>query len=409
VARTNADNASLFLLILIVLLLSGGIVVTLVALRQDPIEEAISGDRVINTLFILEDDGKPLATHVLMYYPKTKKSAIFNVPGEVGRILKSIDRVDRIDRVYNSARIGPYEMEIESLLGVDIGFYCVFNADALVRLVDLLEGVAIFIPSSVAIYDPENPVFFPSGLTWLDGDKARSWITFQSPDEDEDEGEASARRQRFFLGLIKRLGQRGDIFANPVLSAIFHDSIKTGMSPRTQIRIFGELAGVDTERLIIQTVGGTRREVSGQSLLIPYYEGSQIQEFVRHALASLIRQSDGSEDDRVFTVEVLNGTTQAGLAGRTAELLQGFGYDVISVGNADRNDLDSTVIIDRSGFRNVAGAFAEVLRCENIRFESPLTDDMDRDMGITIQNLEYKADITLIIGRDFNGRYVTGG
>jgi anionic cell wall polymer biosynthesis LytR-Cps2A-Psr (LCP) family protein len=403
--RTRADQASLLLLILIVLFLSGGIVVTLAVLRQDPIEEAISGDRVINILFVLEDQAQPLASYVLMYYPGTRKAAIFNVPGEVGRILRSIDRVDRIDRVYNPARPASYEAEIESLLEVDITFYCVFTVDALVRLTDLLEGVDIFIPAAVSIYNPDNLVFFPSGLTRLDGDKARSWVTFRAPDETD--GEISARRQRFFLGLVKRLGQRNDLFSNPALAGIFHGAVKTAMSPRTQVRIFGELAGIDTDRISIQSVGGTRRDVSGQTLLIPYYEGSQIKEFVRHALASLTRQSESSTSDRVFTVEVLNGTTTAGLAGRTAELLRGFGYDVISVGNADTTG--DTLVIDRSGFRDVAQTFAGVIRCGNIRFESPLTEDLENGMGITIQNTEYKADITLIIGRDFNGRYVQGG
>ena len=108
-------------------------------------------------------------------------------------------------------------------------------------------------------------------------------------------------------------------------------------------------------------------------------------------------------------MEVLNGTSTIGLAGRTAELLRSFGYDVISIGNADRSDYRATQIIDRSGFRDVAETFAGIIRCENIRFESQVSDDPGSDIGINMQNLEYKADFILIIGRDFNGRYVTGG
>jgi hypothetical protein len=33
-------------------------------------------------------------------------------------------------------------------------------------------------------------------------------------------------------------------------------------------------------------------------------------------------------------------------------------------------------------------------------------DEQENDP--TLQNFEYKADITLLIGRDFNGRYVIG-
>jgi hypothetical protein len=256
----------------------------------------------------------------------------------------------------------------------------------------------------VAVYDPENPVFFPSGLVRLDGDKARSWLTYRFPDEDE--GEAASRRQRFFLGFIRRLGQRGDIFANPALAGIFHGLIKTSMDQKAQLRIFRDFAGIDMDRIPVQTVGGTRKEVSGQTLLIPYYDGSQIKEFVRYALTALTRQSEGAGDERVFTVEVLNGTSTTGLAGRTAELLRGFGYDVISIGNAGRNDYESTQVIDRSGLREVGAAFAGVIRCGSISFEPPARGEGAETI---LQNPEYKADLTLIIGRDFDGRYVTGG
>jgi hypothetical protein len=271
--------------------------------------------------------------------------------------------------------------------------------------VDLLEGVDIFIPRAVAVYG-SDPVFFPSGLTRLDGDKARSWLTFTDPDSEDD---APARRQRFFLGLIRRFRARNDIFTSPAFAPVLGAAMKTGMSQRAMSRLFGGFAGSGMDRLSVQSVGGTRREVSGQTLLIPYYEGSQIKEFVRHALSSLTRQSEGAEDERIFTVEVLNGTNIAGLAGRTAELLRGFGYDVISIGNADRSDYETTRVIDHSGFQDVAEEFAGVIRCENIRFESPGGDGAPGGMNMNPQSLEYRADITLVIGRDFNGRYVSGG
>ncbi|MDR0709086.1 MAG: hypothetical protein LBF77_03340 [Spirochaetaceae bacterium] len=53
----GAFDASFILLILIVIFLVGGIVFALANLRQDPVEEILSGDRVINTLFVIEDRG----------------------------------------------------------------------------------------------------------------------------------------------------------------------------------------------------------------------------------------------------------------------------------------------------------------------------------------------------------------
>jgi anionic cell wall polymer biosynthesis LytR-Cps2A-Psr (LCP) family protein len=405
--RRAGIDASPILLGAIVLLLGSGVFFTILALRSDPIEEALSGDRVINTLFVIESAGKPLCSYVLMYYPGTKRAAIFDIPGELGLIIQRIDRVDRIDRIYDPQRIGVFEGEVEKLLGIDISFSLVFETENLGKVVDLIEGVEIFIPSPVGVYDAEDPVLFPSGFTRLDGDKARVYISYSLPEEENELG--NFRRQRFFLGFIKRLGEKNGALKNSSLAAVYQTLFRTGMSQRTRLRLFDELAGIDTERVSIQSVGGNLREVSGQMLLFPYYDGSLIKEIVRQSLGALTRQVDGTLAERVFTVEVLNGTAVTGLAGRTAELLRGFGYDVISIGNADRSDYEFTEIIDRSGYEEPVMTFAEIIRCQNIRFEAAGTENLEGELEMNLQNYEYRSDFTLIIGRDFNGRYVSGG
>jgi hypothetical protein len=110
--RKAKVDASLFLLGAIGVLLGVGVYITILALRADPIESSVTGDRVINTLFVLEGKDKPLGTYVLMYYPTTKRAAIFDIPGEVGLILQKINRVDRIDTVYDPQKIGTFENEI---------------------------------------------------------------------------------------------------------------------------------------------------------------------------------------------------------------------------------------------------------------------------------------------------------
>jgi anionic cell wall polymer biosynthesis LytR-Cps2A-Psr (LCP) family protein len=401
--RTQID-ASAFLLVAILILLAGGVVFVSFSLRTDPIEEALSGDRVINILFVLEKDGKPLSSYVLMYYPATRRAAIFDIPRDLGLIIRRINRVDRIDTLYNRQQMGNFETEIESLLGVEINFYVILKDGDMGKAVDVIEGVEIFIPSPVEIYSPV-PILFPSGMVRLDGDKALTFVTYELPEEDREM--ASFRRQRFFLGFIKRLGEQQELISNPQVDAVFQTLMTTNMNQRTRLRLFNEFAFIDTDRTNIQSVQGTIREISGQTLLLPSWDGNLIKQIVSQTLGSITRQTDGSLTDRVFTVEVLNGTTENGLAGRTAELLRGFGYDVISIGNADRSDYETTEIIDRSGFTDMVHSFGEILHCENIRSEAPVLENPEAELGF--QNLEYRSDFTLIIGRDFDGRYVTGG
>ncbi|MDR2743338.1 MAG: LCP family protein [Treponema sp.] len=404
--RQVKTDASIFLLAAIAALLGAGALFTAMALRQDPIEEALSGDRVINTLFVFESEGKPLASYVLMYYPGTKRAAIFDIPGEVGLIIKRINRVDRIDTVYDSHRITTFESEIEDLLGIDINFSMVYDLPGLGKMADLIEGVELFIPAAVSEYDPDNLILFSSGVTRLDGDKVLSFLTYRLPEEDADL--VTFRRQRFFLGFINRLGEKNEVLKNPAMLQTVQPLIRTGMNQHTRIRLFDELSNIDTDRVNVQSVGGNYREVSGQILLFPYYDGSLIKEIVRQSLGALTRQVEGSLTERVFTVEILNGTGITGLAGRTAELLRGFGYDVISIGNASRSDYEATEIIDRSDSSGVARIFADIIHCTNLRSEAVAPEELDIELNMGLQNLDYRSDFTLIIGRDFNGRYVIG-
>jgi anionic cell wall polymer biosynthesis LytR-Cps2A-Psr (LCP) family protein len=400
--RKAKGDASAFFLAAIGLLLAGGIAFAVLALKSDPLEESISGDRPVNTLFGIENGNKPLSSYVFMYYPATKRAAVFDIPGSLGLLVQKINRVDRIDTVYEPQRVAPYEQEIEALLGVDISFSIVFSMENLGNIVDLIEGVEIFIPSAVEIYQDE-PILFPSGVTRLDGDKARLYITYELPEENTDL--TNSRRQRFFMGLIKRLGEQNESLKNVQAARVFQSLLKTGMSQRTRQRLFDEFAGIDADRVSIQSVGGNIKEVSGQDLIIPLLAGNVIKDIVRQSLTALTRPVEGSLGERIITVEILNGTMENGLAGRTAELLQGFGYDIISIGNADNNDYGQTLIIDRSGIEEVVRDFAGIIRCRNIRFDA-LSHESE-EVDINIQNFDYQSDFTLILGKDFNGRYVT--
>ena len=417
--RLSQTTASRLLLVLIVLLFITGVVFAIIIFRSNPIDDALAANRVINILFIVEEERNhpvtqqkqqvPISSYVLMYYPGTGRAAIFDIPGELGLLITSINLVDRIDRVYDPSRINNYEREIEKLLGIEINFNVVLSKEKLVSMVDLLEGVEIFIPSAVSYRDDEMFVLFPSGMTVLDGDKSSVYATYSIPGEDRDM--EIYRRQRFFMGLLNRMITMNSRLKERDTAKLYYSFFKTDMSQRTLMRLFDELTYIDTDRTNIQAVGGNAREVSGQRLIIPHWDGTLVKEIVRQTMGMLTRQVEDPFSDRSPTVEVLNGTAITGFARQTAEMLRSFGYDVISVENAERNNYDKTVINYRSiGMNsvdeNMVRTFAEVIRCTNIQIEEYSQSDMGEE--INFDNLELKADITLIIGRDFNGRYVTG-
>lgn len=398
--KLSKIDASRFLVAVIVFLLIIGVALAVYTFRTNPVQDALSGNRVINVMFIIEEDRVPLSTYVLMYYPRTRRAAIFDIPGELGLLITRINRVDRIDSIYEAARIGSYQDEVERLLDINIDFSIVITKENLVSIVDLLEGVEIFIPSPVSYREDDELILFPSGMTVLDGDKASVYATYSLPYEDREMD--VFRKQRFFLGFLNRQIQMNERLKNPDAAKLYYSFFKSNVNRRTLALLFDEFVYIDTDRTTIQSVSGNLREVSGQMLVIPHWDGNLVKEIVRQTLTTLTREVEEHLRERTLTVEVLNGTATTGLAGRTAEVLRSFGYDVISIGNADQNDYESTYILHRTGDENLVRAFADVIRCNDVRRETFTQEFLEEN-----PNQEYKADITLLIGRNFNGRYVT--
>ena len=396
--KTSRIDPSPFLLAAMVLLLVGGASAVYFSIRIDPMVEALSGDRIVNTLLVVEKDGKPITSSVLMYYPETKRAALFDIPGEMGQIIRSLGRVDRIDALYDGRRPDAYLNELASVLDADIPFFIGFDVSEISQLVDLMGGIEIFISDAVAEYGMTPPVLLPAGSIVLDGSKAVTYLRYEI--EDEDESLPIIRRQRFLLSFLKRLGEEYQFLSSGAVRPFFLSLLHSNMSARSSSRLFAALSQIDVDRIVVQRIQGNLREVSGKPLLFPYYDGSLIKDIVKQTLASLSRDADGWSADRVYTVEVLNGTANQGMAKRTADLLQGFGFDTVKIGNADRTDYEMTTIISRSGDEKAARLLAEVIKCESIRAEAK-----DADYGAGI-GFDEGVDFTLIIGRDFNGRFV---
>ncbi|MDX9959470.1 MAG: LytR family transcriptional regulator, partial [Spirochaetia bacterium] len=84
-------------LVLIIILIVVSLVLLLSSLRVDPVQQAVQDELMINLALILERDGRPIATELLMYYPGNARGALLDIPVETGLIIQSLNRVDRID------------------------------------------------------------------------------------------------------------------------------------------------------------------------------------------------------------------------------------------------------------------------------------------------------------------------
>jgi polyisoprenyl-teichoic acid--peptidoglycan teichoic acid transferase len=379
------------LLIIIVGILTGMLVLLFFSLRSDAVDQALKSDRIFNLTVVVEREGKPVSTEVFFFYPSNGRGALLDLPGETGLIIKSLNRVDRIDVLYDKRRPHVYFDEIARLLDASVPFWIVLDEQGLTATVDLLEGLEVFVPTKVNIQEPPQALL-PAGGVVLDGDKTAQFAFYKDPDESD--SDMMARRQKLFQSLVRRLGEKAGWITRSDVFPTFKKNMRTNLNDDSLRRLFSELAKLDSDRLVLQRVTGVYRTVDDKRLLFPHYDGELVRDIVKQTLNALANSGSSSPADKIFTIEIRNGTPIKGLAKKAAEIFQSFGYDVVSVDNAEREDYEKTQVIDRFSNADALKNIASVIRCSSSSQQS-------------VTQGEAAADFTIILGKDFNGRYCT--
>ena len=394
-SRSYANKNSIFL-VLIFMILAVTAIIMIFALQTDIIGDMLKNDELIKILIVLEEEGQPICTDVLIYYPVSKRGALFDIPGNTGAIYSSIGRTDRIDQVYVEKGIEVYKHEIQKLSDTNIPFTLEIDIEEFAKLTDLLGGLRVFVPSAVDyVSEAGERYLLPSGAVTLDGDKIVDYLTYVTPEDST--SDIQDRKQSVIVAFFAAINNnKSKIFEKEVFP-FFAKYLKSNIDDESLLKLLSEVAAIDAERLMPQTVLGASRIVEGKTLLFPYYDGQLVKDVFKQTTTALVSAS-GQLATRVYVLEIQNGTTVQGLAKNTAAILQGAGYDVLSTVNAESNDIDSTMIIDHIGNEAEAKVLADFILCENIVTEEVKTDDeLEADSLV---------DFTIILGKDFDGRYV---
>ena len=387
--RNRKWDKSLVVLGLIIAVVLASAAIGYLQLRTDLLSESLQKGRPLSFLFAVSGDQEYRFFEVLQYHPQTHRGAVLFLPGNVGLIIESLKKVDRLDVLYRYGAIGPLKDKVEQITGLQIPFYFELREQDVVSLVDLLGGLELFIPNPVESAVGGRKVLLPSGSVVLDGDKIRDFIAYQDPLEPETDW--VGRKQKFLQSLLKALGE-SDLVLDASPFAALRRLVSTNLGPRSLAALLRELAKLESEKLIFQRVLGSTRTVDGKELLFPHFDGQLLKEIVKQTGETIASAEPGAEEELIVALEILNGTSVAGLAKRAASVFQSFGYEIVALGNADNTEYLNTVVLDRKGRLEAAQKAAELIHCQ--RVYSRLAEGGD----LTI-------DVTLILGKDFDGRY----
>ena len=383
-------DPSRLLLILIALFTVAIAIFVVLQVRTDRVRDTLESGKPLAILLSVTDKNVPLFNQVLLYNPQTKKTAFIDVPPETGSLLPTLSRVDALTALFKPDDVKDYVTKVAQLTGLTVPFYIILTADQFERQVDLLSGIDLFVPSTIEEAKTDPMILIPSGNLVLDGAKARDYLIHQ--EDGEEMADRSARHQKIVQSLLRRWGENQAFLSHDDVFPVFFSSMSTNLEDVSLKTLLKTAAGADWERLVFQRVLGTERVVDGKKLLFPHYNGTLLLETVRQVLEGLANKDADQLVNGTLTIEILNGTPRIGLATRTASLFRNFGYEILSAKNADNTSQAETTIIDRTGNPDQAQKLADLIRCGKVITQA------DAPAG--------SAMITIILGKDFDGRYV---
>lgn len=398
---SSKDKISIIFLLSILIIMIGVVVFMASKLNVDPLEESLAKNEVVKVLLVINDgNGNSLVTDIFAFYPPYNKGALFDIPGNIGDIFEhSLKRTDRIDAIYREKGLETYVSEIEDLTDTVIPFTLDIDIENLGLLTDLLGGLNVLVYSPVdAVGENGERYLLPSGQVTLDGDKVKTYVSYRLAGEGD--SDVDDRRQNVLVALLAAVSENRENILKKKNFPIYSSKIKSNIDNDLLYKLLSLISTINTDSITpLFPQGMLRTTSSGQQLWFLQDGGQLIKDVIKTTLTTLVSEEDKG-GSRVYVVDVQNGTSVMGAARNAAFLLQGMGYEVLNYGNAEK-EAEHTVIISHIGESESLKVLANFIKCAYIEFEEV--------KPLSYGNETSDVDFTLILGKDWDGRYVRGG
>lgn len=330
----------------------------------------IGGDRT-DTIFVMTVQGSDVA---LLAFPRDLW--VRRCDGSTGRI--------------NGAQSigGPSCLvtTVRQLSGIDVQHHVTVTFGGFRDVVDAVGGVEMCLEAPIS--DRDAGIDLPAGCQVLDGPDALGFVRVRKIDNDLRRIE---RQQQFLRALAGEIAEPSTLL-NPLrmirLSNEVGDAVMvsrgTGVTSLARLGLASRgLARGDAATYIVPT---DPRTTDGGAAVLAVREAEAGAIFARFRDGSVLDESgDATITPADVRVSVLNGAGVSGLAGRVAELLEGRGYQVVEVGNADQRE--TTVVRHPPGREPEARLVAR-----------------DVPGGAGLEETTERGIVTVVLGSDAAGR-----
>ncbi|TFH42765.1 MAG: LytR family transcriptional regulator [Chrysiogenales bacterium] len=338
---------------------------------RNAVEQLIQEKRIINILVAGSNkfrDHRHTFFAVVSINPDNRRIGITFIPPSFRiRLDDEGEKGARIDDMVVSD-FDPIRTSLQKDLKLNIPFYVELYAQDVERIVDLLEGVDLFVMDSM-----KNDPAVGFGVNYFDGRRVVRYIN------SVEENSIFLKYDRI-LGLLMNMYKDREKYEHLIKSDLAGEimkSMKTNLLPQEELRIAG----------IIFKDGDVMATVLPGIFREGFYRMDDItyRIYEKEFLELLIVDRSEKEIDSSIKIKILNGTDAPGLARKMRERLIREGMNVVEFGTSPYKKMKKSIIINRRG------------NIESARRVSDLTEI--RNLFHVIDNTQLH-NILIIIGED---------
>jgi polyisoprenyl-teichoic acid--peptidoglycan teichoic acid transferase len=318
---------------------------------RNAVETFAESGKIINILIAgsnVYNHNKHSFYAVASFNPEKNKIGITFIPPEFrvdlngkGKKFQKISEIDINDFKYLSA-------SLERDLKLNIPFYAVFYSPDVERLVDLIEGIDLFLLEGVNVHGTHF------GLNYFDGDKINEYINSV---EEKSIFRKYDRIQDILLTLFYHRKKYEKYFNIEFVSEILK-TIKTNFLSQEIVSLAKLLYKKDAD--LACTILPGIMDKDGFYVI----DDITYKIYKNDFLKRLVVDSDSEQQQP--KVKILNGTDVAGLAKKIRYKFVTQGFNVVEFGTASYPSFEKTVIINKRGEMAPVKKVSELLGVDNI-------------------------------------------
>lgn len=299
------------------------------------------------------------------------------------------DEYEESDHNYEKAKlagINQVKKTVESFLKVKVDYYILIKIKAARELVDAIGGLTLDVEKDMDYDDNWGNlhIHLKKGQQRLDGEQSIGYARYRH-DEEGDWGRIR-RQQQVIRALVKEFKKPSNIVSPQKvknLAEVMKRNLDTDMPQEVMIDLALVYKNLNRNNIIRGIISGTDGNVGGAAVIYP-------NELETERLTARILKNPNRLKPKDLRLQVYNGCGLMGIAQNASEKLKKDNYDIINVGNTEKEDVDISYIIDHykntKGFEGIEG----ILGDKNIKRVVKSSDDR-----------ELNPDFTIILGKDY--------